>query len=55
MSFHDDLSIVDLISKLADDHKYTINWQKKGYEFFEKFCDPRRLIEFYDAAYEFDN
>ena len=53
--YADDLSIVDLISKLADDHKYTINWQKKGYEFFEKFCDPRRLIEFYDAAYEFDN
>ena len=47
-------SIADILTNLAYSHEETIYLQKKSYDFFNKFCNPQRLIEVYNEAYKFD-
>lgn len=50
--YADDLTIADTLLRLAENWEETVHLQKKSYEFFRLFCDPLRLVEVYDAAYQ---
>jgi len=50
--YADDSNIADVLLKLADDPEETARLQQDGYAYFKRYCDPLRLIEVFDAAYE---
>lgn len=50
--YADDGCIAELILKLADDWGLTARLQRESYDYFISYCNPLRLVEVFDAAYE---
>lgn len=50
--YADDGSISEVLMRLADDWEETARLQKESVDYFRRYCDPLRLVEFFDAAYE---
>lgn len=53
--YADDGSIAETLLRLADDWKETARRQKESYDYFRRYCNPLRLIEVFDAAYQSNN
>ncbi|WP_341365700.1 hypothetical protein [Yoonia sp. BS5-3] len=50
--YADDGNIAELLLRLADDWEETARRQQESYDYFKRYCDPLRLVEVYDAAYQ---
>lgn len=50
--YADDGCIADILLRLADDWEETGRRQQASFDFFQQYCDPLRLVEVFDAAYQ---
>jgi hypothetical protein len=50
--YADDGCIADVLLKLADDWEETARRQQASYDYFRRYCNPLRLVEVFDAAYQ---
>jgi hypothetical protein len=50
--YADEGCIANVLLKLADDWEETAGLQQKSFDYFRCYCDPMRLVEVFDAAYQ---
>lgn len=50
--YANDGCIADVLLRLADDWEETARRQQASYDYFRRYCDPMRLVEVFDAAYQ---
>jgi hypothetical protein len=50
--YADDSCITDVLLRLADDWEETARRQQASFDFFQRYCNPIRLVEVFDAAYQ---
>jgi hypothetical protein len=50
--YADDGCINDVLLRLADDWEETARHQQESYDYFNTYCNPSRLVEVFDAAYQ---
>lgn len=50
--YADDSCITEFLLSLADDWERTANLQQASYDYFVTYCNPLRLVEVFDEAYQ---
>ena len=50
--YANDACIAEILLRLADDWEETVTRQQASYDYFRRYCDPLRLVEVFDAAYQ---
>ena len=50
--YADDGCIADILLELSDDWEKTAHLQQQSYNYFIRYCNPLRLVEVFDEAYQ---